>query len=323
MKAVNHTLCVAPMMEWTDRHCRYFLRLISKHTLLYTEMIATGALLHGDAGRFLGFNSSEQPVAIQLGGSQPEELARCAKLAEDYGYREVNLNVGCPSDRVQNAKIGACLMADPELIGQCVAAMMAAVSIPVTVKCRTGIDELDCYQYLHDFVATVAKAGCGCFIIHARIARLDGLSPKDNRKIPPLNYDRVYRIKENFPELEIIINGGIDSLSTAESLLEKVDGVMVGKEAYQNPYFLADVDRQFFGCEKLPLSRHQVMKKLLPYVEMELKKGVALKHISRHILGLFRGLPGAKKFRRYLSENAHRSNADISTLETALSMVPE
>lgn len=321
MNKLSHRFCIAPMMDWTDRHCRYFLRQISQHALLYTEMVTTGALIHGDTQRFLRFNAEEQPVAIQLGGSNPSDLAHCAKLAEDAGYIEVNLNIGCPSDRVQNGKMGACLMAEPELVAQCVRAMQLAVSIPVTVKCRIGIDDMDSYEELKHFIQIIADAGCQCFIIHARIAILQGLSPKQNREIPPLNYERVFRIKKEFPELEIIINGGINTLEMTHDLLANVDGVMVGREAYHHPYFLASVDRDFFGSEHNPSNRLQVLQNLYPYIQKELSQGTALKHITRHLLGLFQGQAGAKRYRRYLSENAHKKDADLSTLEHAASLL--
>ncbi|MDT8396989.1 MAG: tRNA dihydrouridine(20/20a) synthase DusA [Pseudomonadales bacterium] len=316
-----HTFCVAPMMDWTDRHCRYFLRLISRHALLYTEMVTTGALLHGNRSRFLRFDPFEQPLALQLGGNKPTDLAQCSRLAERSGFQEINLNVGCPSDRVQNGRIGACLMAEPALVADCIKAMRDAVSIPVTVKCRIGIDDMDSYEELHAFIEQVAAAGCETFIVHARIAILNGLSPKENREIPPLNYDRVFKIKENFPNLEIIINGGITSIAQAKELLTRVDGVMVGREAYQNPYFLAAVDREFYACENSPLSRAQVLENFYLYAERELANGVILKHMTRHILGLYQGLPGARKFRRYLSEHAHCHDAGLDTLHEAVALV--
>jgi tRNA-dihydrouridine synthase A len=316
-KQIQHRFCVAPMMEWTDRHCRYFLRQFSKHTLLYTEMITTGALLHGDAERFLRFNQEEQPVALQLGGSDPRELALAAQMGEKAGYSEINLNAGCPSDRVQQGKIGACLMAEPDLVAECISAMLESVSIPVTIKCRTGIDELDSLEHLTHFIDTIANAGCRCFIIHARIAVLDGLSPKQNRDIPPLNYERVFAIKERFPELEIIINGGIRSLDESKVMLEKVDGVMIGREAYQNPGFLSRVDQELFGANTPEVSQQAVLAQFIKYAHKELESGTALKHMTRHILGLFQGQPGAKQFRRYLSENAHKADADIQILEEA------
>ena len=314
---ISHRFCVAPMMEWTDRHCRYFLRLFSRHTLLYTEMVTSGALLHGDAARFLRFNPEEQPVALQIGGSDPAELARSARLGEQTGYREINLNAGCPSDRVQRGKIGACLMAEPVLVADCMRAMLDAVGIPVTIKCRIGIDDLDSLEHLTHFVGTVSEAGCRTFIIHARIAVLEGLSPKQNREIPPLNYARVFAIKERFPDLEIIINGGIRTLDQAGDLLTRVDGVMVGREAYQNPNLLACVDRDIFGDSSGVISQEEVLARFEDYVQRELASGTALKHMTRHILGLFQGLPGAKQFRRHLSENAHKPGASIDVLKQA------
>lgn len=306
--------CIAPMLDWTDKHCRYFHRLISQYAFLYTEMVTTGALIHGDHHRFLQFNAAESPLAFQLGGSNPRELAICAKMVEDYGYDEVNLNVGCPSDRVQNGRFGACLMAEPELVAECVAAMGQAVSIPVTVKSRIGIDERDSYQELVHFVSTVAGAGCKTFIIHARKAWLSGLSPKQNRDVPPLRYDVVYQIKQDFPQLEIILNGGITSLDQAEDILMHVDGVMVGREAYHNPYLLADVDRRFFGGTEAPRSREMIFRLLIPYIQEQLEDGVRLNSISRHILGLFHGEPGARGWRRHLSENACKPGADINVI---------
>lgn len=310
----RHAFSVAPMLDWTDRHCRYFHRLISQHAFLYTEMVTTGALIHGDHHRFLQFNAAENPVAFQLGGSNPRELAICAKMVEDYGYDEVNLNVGCPSDRVQNGRFGACLMAEPKLVADCVAAMKQSVSIPVTVKSRIGIDELDSYEELVHFVSTVANAGCETFIIHARKAWLSGLSPKQNRDVPPLRYDMVYQIKQDFPQLEIILNGGITTLDQAEDILQHVDGVMVGREAYHNPYLLADVDRRFYGEPKEPRSREIIMGLLIPYIKEQLEGGVRLNSISRHILGLFHGEPGARGWRRHLSENACKPGADIKVI---------
>lgn len=304
-------------MEWTDRHCRYFLRLFSRHTLLYTEMITTGALLHGDADRFLRFNPEEQPVALQIGGSDPKALAQSAQLGEKAGYREINLNAGCPSDRVQRGKIGACLMAEPGLVATCIRAMTDAVSIPVTIKCRIGVDGLDSLDYLGHFVGTVAESGCRTFIIHARIAVLEGLSPKQNREIPPLDYERVFAIKQQFPDLEIIINGGIRSLQQAQHMLDRVDGVMVGREAYQNPNLLACVDRELFDSTAPDITQEEVLDRYTSYVKRELAQGTALKHMTRHVLGLFQGMPGAKQFRRHLSENAHRLDADVAVLEQA------
>jgi tRNA-dihydrouridine synthase A len=310
--------CVAPMLDWTDRHCRFFHRLISQHALLYTEMVTTGALIYGDRYRFLQFNAAENPLAFQLGGSNPNELAICAKMVEDYGYNEVNLNVGCPSDRVQNGRFGACLMAEPELVAECVAAMTSAIAIPVTVKSRIGIEERDSYQELVHFTATVANAGCKTFIVHARKAWLSGLSPKQNREVPPLRYDLVYQLKKDFPQLEIIMNGGITSLAQAEDMLQNVDGVMMGREVYHNPYILADVDRRFFGAVSDPHSRQAIMALLIPYIQEQLKTEVRLNSISRHILGLFHGEPGARGWRRYISENVSKAGADENVILDAL-----
>ena len=314
----SRRFCVAPMLDWTDKHCRYFHRLISQHAFLYTEMVTTGALIHGDHHRFLQFNTTENPLAFQLGGSNPRELAICAKMVEDYGYDEVNLNVGCPSDRVQNGRFGACLMAEPELVAECIAAMAQAVSIPVTVKSRIGIDERDSYQELVHFVSTVASAGCKTFIIHARKAWLSGLSPKQNRDIPPLRYDVVYQIKQDLPQLEIILNGGITTLDQAEAILKHVDGVMVGREAYHNPYLLASVDGRFFNESKEPRSRDMIFRLLVPYIQEQLEQGIRLNSISRHILGLFHGEPGARGWRRHLSENVCKPGADINVILDAL-----
>lgn len=319
------------MLDWTDRHERYFLRLLSRHARLYTEMVTTGALLHGDIQRHLQFDAAEHPVALQLGGSDPTALAHCAALAEAWGYDEVNLNIGCPSDRVQSGKFGACLMAEPELVADCVRAMQAATALPVTVKSRIGIDDQDSDAFLQHFVETVADAGCQTFIIHARIAVLQGLSPKQNRDVPPLNYPRVRGIKQRYPELDIIINGGINSLTQAQMLLDgsdniegvMLDGVMMGREAYHNPYVLAQVDRQLFGDSAPVPGRAAIMAAYLPYVEAQLDQGTPLQHMTRHILGLFKGQNGGRLFRRHLSENAFRKNAGISVLEDALALAED
>ena len=305
------------MLDWTDRHCRYFHRLLSKQAVLYTEMVTTGALLHGDPERHLRFNPAEHPVALQLGGSDPQEMAECARLAESYGYDEVNINVGCPSERVQKGAFGACLMAEPQLIADCVAAMRAAVTIPVTVKNRIGIDDQDDYGGLHQFISTVSQAGCETFIIHARKAWLQGLSPKENRDIPPLRYELVYQIKQEFPQLEIIINGGITTLEQCQQHLQHVDGVMVGREAYHNPWLLAQVDPLIYGIDAPFLDRKAVLEAFLDYVQAQQAAGVALNHLSRHILGLFQGMPGARGFRRLISENAHKADAGIELLREA------
>lgn len=319
----NRRFSIAPMMDWTTRHYRYFARLLSRNAVLYTEMVTTGALIHGDAGRFLAYDESEHPVALQLGGSNASELAQCAVLAERAGFDEVNLNVGCPSDRVQNNAIGACLMAEPQRVAEGVAAMSEAGSLPVTVKHRIGINGRESYDELRDFVGTVARAGCGTFIVHARIAILEGLSPKENREIPPLKYDWVYALKKDFPELEIIINGGIKTLDECRAHLDAVDGVMVGREAYQNPWMLSQVDPLLYGQAAAPVAdRHAVLEALLPFVAAELERGVWLNHISRHLLGLFHGCPGGRRFRRHLSENAHRPGAGVEVLRQAMALVP-
>jgi len=314
---------VAPMLDWTDRHDRYFLRLISRHTWLYSEMVTTGALLHGERARFLDFDPSEHPLALQLGGSDPAALAACAKMGEEWGYDEINLNVGCPSDRVQLGRFGACLMAEPALVADCVAAMRAAVRIPVTVKHRIGIDHQDSEAAFQHFVSTVAAAGCEVFIVHARTAWLHGLSPKENRDIPPLDYARVYRLKQAFPHLCIVINGGIQHLAQVDAHLAQVDGVMLGREAYHNPYLLATVDSRYYGSTTPVPSRREILENLLPYVASHLAAGGQLQHLSRHILGLFQGVPGARRWRRYLSEQAGRPGAGVAVLQAAAAQLIE
>ena len=315
---ISRRFCIAPMMDWTDRHDRVFLRKFSKQTLLYTEMVTSAALQHGDANYLLKHNHEEHPVALQIGGSSLAELAYGAKLGEKAGFDEINLNVGCPSDRVKAGSFGACLMAKPKLVADCVDAMANAVEVPVTVKCRTGIDDLDSQSRLLEFIATVSSAGCRTFIIHARKAILSGLSPKENREIPPLHYGRVLSVKENFPELEIVINGGITTFSDANCFLRTVDGVMIGREAYQNPFFLAKVDEYFFNSPAIRKERAEYLEEYIPYIESELIKGTPLKHMTRHLLGLFKGQKGGKQFRRHLSENAHRENAGIEVIADAL-----
>lgn len=308
---------VAPMMDWTDRHCRYFLRLISHHARLYTEMITTGALIHGDADRHLAFSPAEQPVALQLGGSDPDDLARCAAMGEAAGYAEINLNVGCPSDRVQSGRFGACLMAEPQTVAACVAAMRRAVTVPVTVKSRIGIDHQAGYDHLQRFVATVAEAGCEVFIVHARKAWLQGLSPRENREIPPLRYDHVYRLKQDLPGLTLVINGGIHDLDAATGHLERVDGVMLGRAAYQNPWLLAGVDRRLFDDPRTPPERAAVLAAYLDYARERLADGAPQRALTRHILGLMNGLHGAKRYRQMLSA-ADLSPHGSEALETAL-----
>lgn len=316
---VNRRFSVAPMMDWTTRDCRVFHRLMSRHALLYTEMVTTGALIHGDRERFLGYDDSEHPVALQLGGSNPAELAQCARLAGEYGYDEVNLNVGCPSDRVQNNMIGACLMAYPEKVAECLADMQAATSIPVTVKHRIGIDDQDSFEELVHFIEVVRQSGCKTFIIHARKAILQGLSPKENREIPPLKYDTVYKIKQLFPDLEIIINGGIQTLDSCDTHLQHVDGVMIGREAYQNPYaVMSEVDSRLYGDNHPIPDRHAVAEAFIPYLEKRLAEGMPFYMVVRHLLGLFHGQPGGRAFRRHLSENGHKADAGVHTLQEAL-----
>jgi tRNA-dihydrouridine synthase A len=317
----DHRLCIAPMLDWTDRYCRYFLRQISRHVVLYSEMVTTGALLHRDPARFLDYHPDEHPLALQLGGSEPGDLARCARLAEEWGYDEVNLNVGCPSDRVQNGRFGACLMAEPNLVAECVAAMAGAAGEVVTVKHRIGIDDRDSYDELTHFVETVAAAGCGAFIVHARKAWLKGLSPKQNREIPPLQYELVYRLKQDFPHLQIIINGGFKTMAQVEQQLTHVDGVMIGREAYQNPWMLADADSRIFKQPAAARSRKEVVERMLPFVEQQQALGVPVHRITRHMLGLFQGQPGARSWRRHLSENAHRPGAGPEILSEALALV--
>ena len=318
---MQHRFCIAPMMDWSDRHCRFFWRLLSRRAHLYTEMVTTGALLHGERERFLRFNPAEHPVALQVGGSDPEALAQCARMAEDWGYDEINLNCGCPSDRVQSGAFGACLMAQPELVAGCVAAMQNACSLPVTVKHRIGIDDMESFEEMQAFVDTIAAVGCKVFIVHARKAWLQGLSPKQNREVPPLKYDWVYRLKQARSDLVIVINGGITDINAAAKHLETVDGVMLGREAYHNPYLLAQVDQRLFGDERPVPDRQQIAKAYLAYVGEELARGTALHHMTRHILGLYQGMPGARRFRRHLSEHAYKPTAGVSVLEDALACV--
>ncbi|MFG6157976.1 tRNA dihydrouridine(20/20a) synthase DusA [Halomonas sp. 1390] len=324
MQALDRTFSVAPMMDWTTRDYRAFARTLTRRALLYTEMVTTGAILHGSPrSRFLGFDEVEHPLALQLGGSDAGELAECAAIAEAWGYDEVNLNVGCPSDRVQNNLIGACLMGHPEKVAAAVRAMQAAVSIPVTVKCRIGIDDQDEDADLSRFIATVADAGCDTFIVHARKAWLEGLSPKENRDVPPLNYPRVHRLKASRPELHIGINGGIKTLDECREQLDYVDSVMIGREAYQNPWLLAGVDAALYGEPGPAESRHAAACALRPYIARRLDEGAKLNHITRHLLGLFQGQPGGRKFRRHLSENAHREGATLQVFDDALGLVAE
>ena len=305
------------MMEWTDRHCRYFLRLISRQTFLYTEMVTAEAVLYGNRERVLGFSEEEHPVGLQLGGSDPKRLAEAAKIGAAYGYDEINLNIGCPSDRVQSGRFGACLMAEPDLVARCVAAMGEAVDRPISVKCRIGIDDQDAEESLDEFIDLVAQAGCATFIVHARKAWLGGLSPKENRDVPPLDHGRVRRLKTRRPDLEIILNGGIESFAAACKQLPDVDGVMLGRAAYADPYLLAEVDRAIFGDRQAPPSRLDVLDRFVPYVEAGLSRGVRLNAMTRHILGLFHGCPRARAFRRHLAENAPGDGAGLEVLMAA------
>ena len=308
------------MMDWTDRHDRYFLRLIAPDVLLYTEMITTFALIHGDRNKLLAFDAAEHPVALQLGGSDPAMLATCAKMGEDAGYDEINLNVGCPSPRVSSGRFGACLMREPNVVADCIAAMQAQVQVPVTVKCRIGVDDQDSYAALHTFITLIAAAGCNRFIVHARKAWLSGLSPKENREIPPLCYDVVHRLKKDFPHLTIIVNGGLKTIADIDAQLPHVDGAMIGRAAYTNPYLLADIQSNYFNNKEI-LSQLDVVQKFLPYISNQLKNGVKLNNITRHLLGLFQGKPGAAHWRRYISQHAHLEGAGIEVLKNALEML--
>ncbi|MEM7277689.1 MAG: tRNA dihydrouridine(20/20a) synthase DusA [Pseudomonadota bacterium] len=311
------TVSVAPMMDWTDRHCRYFHRLLAPSALLYTEMITAAALEHGDHDRLLAFDASEQPVVLQIGGSDPALMAKAAALGGQAGYQAININVGCPSDRVQSGSFGACLMREPELVAECYQAMRAATDVDVTVKTRIGIDDLDSWEFFLGFVEPLMRAGLSELVVHARIAILNGLSPKQNRSVPPLNYERVFKLKQRYPQLRITLNGGIQSIKEIHAHLAHVDAVMIGREAYNNPYFLANIE-QHFGSGRTPPDRDAIVRQMCVYAEKNLRAGSRLNHISRHMLGLFNGLPGARHWRRYLSEHAHRKNAGTEVLEAAL-----
>jgi tRNA-dihydrouridine synthase A len=309
------------MMDWTDRHCRFFHRVFTRRARLYTEMVTTGALIHGPRARLLAFDSAEHPVALQLGGSEPRDLAECARMAQDAGYDEVNLNIGCPSERVQKGAFGACLMREPDLVAECVAAMRASVTIPVTVKCRIGVDDQVPRDALFGFVETVARAGCDTFFVHARKAWLKGLSPKDNRDIPPLDYDLVYELKRMRPDLTVVINGGVATLEQVQSHLARVDGAMIGRAAYQSPWILAQVDRVLFGEEARVRTRRDALAAFMPYLARELDAGTPFNAMTKHVLGLFNGVAGARAFRRHLSENAVKPGAGLRVVEDALSLV--
>ncbi len=318
----GNPLSIAPMMERTDRHYRYFMRQMTRRTLLYTEMITTAAILHGDREKLLGFSPEEKPLSLQVGGDNPQELAECARIAEDMGYDEINLNVGCPSNRVQNGNFGACLMAQPERVAQAVEAMQKAVDLPVTVKHRIGIDQRDRYEDMAHFVRIVSEVGCRRFTVHARKAWLKGLSPKENRNIPPLRYQDVHRLKQEFPHLFIEINGGITTLEQVQEQLKLVDAVMIGRAAYDNPYLFATVDRDLYGEDVTPPTRREVVAAMLPYIDYWIAKGLKLNAISRHMLQLFAGKPGTKAWKRHISENAHRPGAGFEVIGAALAKVP-
>ncbi|MBE9526886.1 MAG: tRNA dihydrouridine(20/20a) synthase DusA [Proteobacteria bacterium] len=318
----SRKVSLAPMLDWTDRHFRYLLRLVSKNIWLYSEMVTTGAILHGNnLQRFLAFNEEEHPLTLQLGGSVPEELAQCCQLAENYGYNEVNLNVGCPSDRVQSGRFGACLMATPDLVAQCIAAMIESVDIPISIKTRIGIDREDHYEQLQALVQKVSATGCQYFTIHARKAWLEGLSPKENRDIPPLRYDFVYQLKKDFPELHISINGGIKTLSDMSEHLNHVDGVMIGREAYHNTYLMAQVDKLFYQSDQAIPTRKEIINAYADYIELQMGKGVPLMQLTRHVLGLMHSCPGSKGFRRLISENAYKEGFGAELLIKAAAEV--
>jgi len=319
----NYRFSVAPMMDWTDRHCRVFHRLMTRRARLYTEMLTTGAIIHGDRRRLLGFDASEHPVALQLGGSDPRDLATSAKIGEDFGYDEINLNVGCPSDRVKDGRFGACLMAEPELVADGVAAMRREVKIPVTVKCRIGIDDQDPEAALDTLARSVVAAGADALIVHARKAWLNGLSPRENRDIPPLDYDRVYRLKASMPAVPVIINGGIGSLAEAKHHLAHVDGVMLGRAAYQEPWRLIAIDPELFGEAAPFATMKEVFEAMMPYIDKELAQGTRLHSITRHFVGAFHSVPGARAFRRHLAEHGVRAGADVSVLMDAVALVED
>jgi tRNA-dihydrouridine synthase A len=320
---LDRRFSVAPLMDWTDRHCRVFHRLMTRRARLYTEMLTTGAIIHGDRARLLGFDASEHPVALQLGGSGQQDLAIAAKIGEDFGYDEINLNVGCPSDRVKDGRFGACLMAEPALVADCVQAMKHAVGIPVTVKCRIGIDDQDPEFALDELARSVIAAGADALIVHARKAWLNGLSPKENRDIPPLDYGRVYRLKASLPDVPIIINGGIASLSEAKQHLGHVDGVMLGRAAYQEPWRLLAADPELFGEAAPHATMKGVFEAMMPYIESQLAQGTRLHSITRHFVGAFHGVPGARAFRRHLAENGVKSGAGVNVLRDAIALVED
>ena len=318
---IDRRLSIAPMMDHTDKHFRYFMRLLTKHSVLYTEMITTGALIHGNRNKFLSFNSNENPIAIQLGGNHPKELAACACMAENEGYDEINLNIGCPSDRVQNGKFGASLMSNKDLVAECVNNISANITIPVTIKTRIGIDDHDSYEFLKEFVGTVSQAGCKTFIIHARKAILKGLSPKENRNIPPLDYKRVYKIKETFPNIDIIINGGFTRIEQIEPQFEYVDGVMIGRAAYKNPFLIATIDNLIFNNSQTLVTRKNILEKYKSYAEKQIQKGVSLSNLTRHIIGLYQGQSGARKYRQMISSDISKNKNNINFFEEIIKSI--
>jgi tRNA-dihydrouridine synthase A len=320
---LDRRFCVAPMMDCTDRHERYFLRLISARAVLYTEMVTAAAIMHGDLNRLLAFDPAEHPVALQLGGSDPADLAAAARIGSDYGYDEINLNIGCPSDRVQSGRFGACLMAEPDLVGECVASMKDRVARPVTVKTRIGIDDRDSYGELRDFVGTVRDRGCRTFILHARKAWLQGLSPKQNREVPPLEYVRVHKLKADFPDVEVLINGGIRTLDEVKLQLNHVDGVMLGRAVYENPFLLSDVDRRVYNNQRPGRSRREIVRLFAEYAARQMEKGTRMHQMTRHIVGLYSGMPGARKWRRYLTEQAVQPEATAGIIEEAAMFVSD
>jgi tRNA-dihydrouridine synthase A len=320
---LDRRFSIAPMMDWTDRHCRFFHRLLTRRALLYTEMLTTGAVIHGDRDRLLAYAPAEHPVALQLGGSEPDALAACARIGADFGYDEINLNVGCPSDRVQEGRFGACLMQEPQHVGDCVAAMKAAVTVPITVKCRIGVDDQDPEEALDTLTNAIVAAGADAVIVHARKAWLKGLSPRENRDLPPLDYDRVHRLKAAHPDVTIVLNGGIAGVEHAKAVMGRLDGVMLGRAAYQDPWRLLAVDPVFFG-ESAPLdSARDAAEALIPYLERELARGTRLAAITRHVIGLFQGVPGARAFRRHLATAAVKPGADAQVLKDALALIPK
>ena len=316
------SIAVAPMMDWTDRHCRYFMRLLSPSALLYTEMVTAAAIVHGDADRFLHYNEEEHPIALQLGGSEPDWMAQATAKAAKFAYDEININVGCPSDRVQSGQFGACLMARPDVVAECFEAMRRETDIPISVKTRIGIDDSDSYDFLCEFVDALISAGCRKFVVHARIAILEGLSPKENRTVPPLNYERVYQLRRDYPDLNVQLNGGLAEIDQVDAVLRHVDGAMIGRQAYHLPYFLAELEQHFRPDWQMP-TRQDVVEKMLPYVDRVMGEGASLNSVTRHMLGLYAGQPGARSWRRHISEHAHREGAGSEVLVNALNAMPE